>query len=255
MVCERERKREFLTWGYAGQNRSTRQKKSPTTVTAQISAIFPYLGTRFLKSNGHSIKWAPACASAQNQTVAHRAFDGNTPMGPAPTKKTQRRRLEKSLGRDSKHPSLSCLATGNRRPGNDRRKLLGRPNKLSKAAFDRQTPSSISAKTGAISPSATNQPYFAFAASHAAEASRAKRRSRRAGRDFPDLLQAAALPPPRAPPLWRRRSRQCQYPHASRKNAATATSFAAFITHGSVPPVLPAYFASLKQRNVSSSTG
>lgn len=49
------------------------------------------------------------------------------------------------------HPSLSCLTTGSPRPGNDRRKLLGRPNKLSKAAFDRQTPSSISAKAGAIS--------------------------------------------------------------------------------------------------------
>ena len=93
--------------GLCYQNRSTRQKKSPTTVHNRKSLpFFRIWGHDFLKSNGHSIKNGrqPAPAPKTKPLCPPGIRWQHPKWDPRPTKKTQRRRLEKSLGRDSKPP-------------------------------------------------------------------------------------------------------------------------------------------------------
>ena len=90
---------------YRAIDRSTRQIEAQRPFTSANLTIFPHLRHDFSSQNGHSIKLDASHAQRQNQTILPlRAFDGSTPNGGPRQTKTQRRRLEKSLGRDSKPP-------------------------------------------------------------------------------------------------------------------------------------------------------
>ena len=67
--CERGRKREFWPGIMLSESVNSTEKEPDDRSQPQISAIFPYLGTRFSQVEwAFHKKWTPACASAQNQT-------------------------------------------------------------------------------------------------------------------------------------------------------------------------------------------
>ena len=86
--CERGRKREFRPGVMLSESVDSTEIEPNDRSQPQISAIFPYLGTRFSQVEwAFHKKWTPACASAQNQTSLPTGHSMAAPqMGPAPDK-------------------------------------------------------------------------------------------------------------------------------------------------------------------------
>ena len=171
----------------------------------QISAIFPYLGTRFPQVEwAFHKKWTPACASAQNQTSLPTGHSMAAPqMGPEPDKEDpataprkkfrvrwQATRVSAALQQAAPAQATIVESCSGALTSCPRPLSTGKPRQ----AF-RQKPAPFPSRpTSLISPSRQAMPRKLHAP---------KRRCRRAGRDFrPSAGRRPA--PPRAPDKTRR---------------------------------------------------
>ncbi len=152
--------------GLCRQNRSIRQKRSPATVHNRKSLPnFRVWGHDFPKGPSPTRKDMQAAERSEphpGKTCALQKGQGPTRQDCAPRKRPSLNRFTAS----SHHPNFdgeiesSAVATRGSFASRSQQALF----------HSRRRPRQI----GAVSPLATSQPYFALAASHAAEASRAQ---------------------------------------------------------------------------------